>query len=197
MISKAGKTIGIACTIAAAVAVGVAPVASAKGGNGVRAAGTCSASSSSLLKVKQSNGLLQVEFEVDQNSTGIPWNVQLSRNGKIVFSGLRTTHAPSGSFSLERRIQGGASSAIRATASRHGEVCSAAIAAGKAAPVPAASATVPAPAGVKLRGNGTVDDTQPSAVPSSAPATVAAPVADNHGATPGADDVSGHHGSNG
>jgi hypothetical protein len=197
MISKAGKTIGIACTIAAAVAVGVAPIASAKGGNGVRAAGTCSASSSSLLKVKQSNGFLQVEFEVDQNSNGVPWNVQLSRNGKIVFSGLRTTHAPSGSFSLERRIQGGASSAIRATASRNGEVCAAAIAAGKAAPVSAASATVPAPAGVKLRGNGTVDDTQPSAVPSSAPATVAAPVADNHGGAPGADDASGHHLSDG
>ena len=190
MISKAGKTIGITCAIATAVAVGIAPAASAKGGNGVRAAGTCSASSASVLKVKQSNGRLQVEFEVDQNSNGVPWNVQLSRNGKVVFAGVRTTHAPSGSFSLERRIQGGAGSAIRASASRAGEVCTAVVPARATVAAPVASVTAPAPAGVKLRGNGTVDDTQPAPVASSTPVTVPAPVAGRHGS-----DDSGHHGS--
>jgi hypothetical protein len=194
VISKTGKTIGIACAIAAAVAVGVAPAASAKGGNGVRAAGTCSGTSSSQLKVKQDNGRLQVEFEVDQNRNGVPWDVQLSRNGKVVFSGVRTTHAPSGSFSLERRIQGGAASAIRASASRAGEVCTAAVTARTTVPVPVATTVAPAPADVKLRGDGSVDDTQPTAVPSSTRVAVAAAVAGQHGGNSGSDD-SGHHGS--
>jgi hypothetical protein len=177
-------TIGLAASVAA-----IAPTTALakRGGDDTTARGACSKGSTAKLKVKPDNGRLETEFEVDQNRNGVPWNVQLSRNGKVVFSGLRTTHAPSGSFSLERRIASGAASVIRASASRAGEVCSAAIPARTTVPAPVATTAAPAAAGVKLRGDGTVDDTQPTS-------TVAAPVADDHGGHTGSDD-GGHHGS--
>jgi hypothetical protein len=194
MLSTTGKTIGLACTIAAALAVSIAPAASAKDGTGTRVAGVCSASSTSHLKAKTDNGRLQVEFEVDQNRNGVPWSVTLLRNGSNVFAGTRTTSAPSGSFSVERKIAGGTSAVISARATRNGETCTARVKVGAAAIAAAAStpATTAAP-GVKLRGDGTVDDNQ----------SVSATAADDHGADSGAGvassgsgaDDHGHHGS--
>ena len=90
------------------------------------------------------------------------WNVELRRDGRLVFSGVRTTVAPRGSFSVERKIAGGASSAvIRARATRNGEVCTAtAKLPARSAATPAATKSVAAaPAGaVELRGDGSVDD---------------------------------------
>ena len=51
-----------------------------------------------------SNGGLEVEFEVDQNQAGVKWNVRLKDNSEAVFRGSATTKPPSGSFSIERRI---------------------------------------------------------------------------------------------
>jgi hypothetical protein len=66
--------------------------------------GACTASSTSKLKVKTDDGRLEVEFEVDSNRVGQRWNVVIKDNGVTVFSGARTTTAPSGSFEVERRI---------------------------------------------------------------------------------------------
>jgi hypothetical protein len=191
MLSTTGKTIGLACTVAAALAVSIAPAASAKGGNGTRVAGVCSASSTSFLKAKQDDGRLQVEFEVDQNRSGVAWNVTLLRNGRAAFAGTRTTSAPSGSFSVERRLAGGTSPVFTARATRNGETCTARLkvaAATVAAPAPATTTTAAA-TGVKLRGDGSVDDN-----------SVAAPVAgDDHGGNSGSGhdgaDDHGNHGS--
>ncbi|MDX6477156.1 MAG: hypothetical protein QOH95_2667 [Gaiellaceae bacterium] len=192
MFSTKATSIALAGTLAVAVAVSIAPAASASG-PGTRVAGVCSASSTSFLKVKRDNGLLQVEFEVDQNRTGVAWQVRLRRNGATAFAGTRTTTAPSGSFSLERRLAGGPA-VIRARAMRNGEVCTATLT-GSSAAAAAATATV---AGPKLRGDGTVDDTTLGA---------AASGADRHGgnsATSGSAgsgnsglDDHGHHGSHG
>lgn len=196
MLGTTGKSIGIACTVVAALAVSIAPAASAKGGDGTRVAGVCSGQSTSLLKIKARDGRLEIAFEVDQNRNRVPWNVQLLRNGKLAFAGTRTTVAPSGSFSLERKLAAGGAPVIRARASRNGELCTAtltaprATAAAVAATAPAASAS-----GVKLRGDGTVDDNQAAAAP--------APVAsdDHHGGSSGSggpgDDHSGHGGDDG
>ncbi|HET6173673.1 MAG TPA: hypothetical protein VFD90_13750 [Gaiellales bacterium] len=124
MISNTAKTIAAAFTVAAALGATTVQSASAKSGPGVRIAGTCSETSASKLKVKQDNGRLQVEFEVDQNRVGVPWTVELRKDGRIVFKGTRTTIAPSGSFSLERRIAG-TTGAITASATRAGEGCTA------------------------------------------------------------------------
>jgi hypothetical protein len=166
MLSTTGKSLGIACAVAAALAVSIAPAASAKGGNGTRVAGVCSAASTSFLKAKADDGRIEVEFEVDQNRAGVPWDVTLTRNGTTVFAGTRTTVAPSGSFSVERKIAGGAAPVIRARAVRNGETCTASLrlpAAKAAAAAAAPVATTTAAPAVKLRGDGTVDDTSASA----------------------------------
>jgi hypothetical protein len=187
MLSTTGKTVGIACTIAAALAVSIAPAASAKGGDGTRVTGVCSGQSTSLLKVKHDDGRLEVEFEVDQNRSRVPWSVQLLRNGKLTFAGTRTTGAPSGSFSLERRLAGGISPVIRARATRNGETCTATLIVHATAPAPAAAASA---TGVKLRGDGTVDDNQVTA-------PAAAQAEDHHGGNSGSGGAedNGHHGS--
>jgi 2-methylaconitate cis-trans-isomerase PrpF len=126
VISKTSKAIGTACTVVAALAVTIVPTAAAKGGDGIRVPGTCSGATSSELKVKHDDGRIEVEFEVDQNRSGVRWNVQLRRAGRLAFEGTRKTAGPSGSFSLERKVAGStAPVTIRARATRAGEVCSA------------------------------------------------------------------------
>jgi hypothetical protein len=99
----------LALVLAAAVAattisLGSAP-AFAKGGGGgdVRASSACSTGVIKL-KAKHDDGLIEVEAEVDTNRNGQVWSVKLVDNGVTTFSGQRTTVAPSGSFSVEKRI---------------------------------------------------------------------------------------------
>ena len=136
MITSTTKTIAAAFAVAAALGATTAQAATAKNGDGVRVAGTCSDTSASNLKVKRDNGRLQVEFEVDQNHGGVPWTIELRKDGRLVFEGTRMTAAPSGSFSLHRHM-GGAKGLIKARATRNGETCSATIQPGK---IPAAAA---------------------------------------------------------
>ena len=90
-------------------------------------AGSCTGSSSAKLKAKHDDGRLEVEFEVDQNRNGVTWDVRLRRNGSVAVKTRATTKAPSGSFSVERKIADGAGSdRIKAKAtSPSGEVCTA------------------------------------------------------------------------
>jgi hypothetical protein len=70
--------------------------------------------------------LIEAEFEVDQNIAGRRWNVVITRDGATVFRGVRTTRAPSGSFTVERRLRNPAGSdriVAKATAARGGQVC--------------------------------------------------------------------------
>jgi hypothetical protein len=120
------RTITLAITLATSVAaLAVSPLASAKGGDGVRVVGACTQSSTAKLKLSRENSGIEVEFEVDQNRNGVPWKVTLRRNGSLVTSTTATTHAPSGSFSL-RRVIAGAHGTVVATAKRSsGERCTA------------------------------------------------------------------------
>ena len=105
-----------------------APLASAKGGDGVKVGGVCSKSSTSKLKLKNQDRGLEVEFEVDQNRSGVPWRVTLRRNGSVVASTTIRTHAPSGSFSLNRVVAGtaGADRIVAVATSPSGATCTAA-----------------------------------------------------------------------
>ena len=88
---------------------------------------TCTGNSTAKLKSKPDDGRLETEFEVDQNRTGVRWRVSLRRNGAVVVSTRATTRAPSGSFSVERRLANRAGTdtiSARAT-SPSGEVCTA------------------------------------------------------------------------
>jgi hypothetical protein len=93
----------------------------------IRVSGSCTGNSRAKLKVKRDRGRLKTEFEVDQNVNGVAWAVKLSRNGTVAVQTTRTTHAPSGSFSIERRLSNGAGpDRISASAtSPSGEVCTA------------------------------------------------------------------------
>jgi hypothetical protein len=118
------RLIALAATLAAcAAALGVAPLASAKGGPGVTVHGVCTHSSTATLKLKRESSGTEVEFEVDQNRNGVQWKVTLRRNRSLVTSTKATTHAPSGSFSVRRVISG--AGAFTAVATRSGERCSA------------------------------------------------------------------------
>lgn len=88
--------------------------------------GSCSGSSDWKLKAKPDNGRLEVEFEVDQNVNGQVWNVKLKDNGSTFWHGLKTTHSPSGSFSLTKRTANNAGTDTitgRAVNQNTGEVC--------------------------------------------------------------------------
>ena len=101
--------------------------ASAKDGDGrVIVRGDCSARTDWKLKAKPDDGRMEVEFEVDSNRNGQVWTWTLRSNRSVFASGRRTTQAPSGSFSVERRTGDSAGTQrISATArnARTGETC--------------------------------------------------------------------------
>jgi hypothetical protein len=96
---------------------------------GKRLRGRCSGGATSKLKVKPDNGRLETEFEVDQNRAGVTWKVRIRHDGKLAVRRSATTKAPSGSFSVKRRLRNGAGSdRISATAtSPSGQVCRASL----------------------------------------------------------------------
>jgi hypothetical protein len=88
--------------------------------------GSCSGSTDWKLKVKPDDAGIEVEFEVEQNKNGKTWNVQLKQDGTTFWSGARTTHAPSGSFSVNRLATNKAGVHVfvgRAVNQTTGEVC--------------------------------------------------------------------------
>jgi hypothetical protein len=99
------------------------------GSKAKRAAGTCTGRSSAKLKVKPRNGRLETEFEVDQNRNGVRWTVRIRRDGKSVVKTRARTKAPSGSFSVERRLRNpaGRDRIVARATSASGEVCKAAV----------------------------------------------------------------------
>jgi hypothetical protein len=96
------KKLGIATALVSLAAVAAPGLAAA--GDDVRSNGKCTGSSTAKIKAKARDGKLEVEFEVDQNKNGVPWKVKIKDNGDVQFRGTAKTKAPSGSFSIEKRI---------------------------------------------------------------------------------------------
>ena len=122
------KTIFIAIAALAGAMLVVAPAALAGNDHDreVIRTGTCSAGSTWKLKVKLDDGRIETEFEVDQNRVGRRWRVNLRQNGNLVFSGIRRTLAPSGSFEARKLLanQAGADRIVgSARALAGGETC--------------------------------------------------------------------------
>ena len=114
----------------AVLAVALLPMsAQASGGADVIKTGSCGARSDWKLKLSKDNGRIETEFEVDQNRVGKRWRVTLSRNSSTVFTGIRTTLAPSGSFTVRRLLVAAGTTRIAATARaiQTGERCHAVI----------------------------------------------------------------------
>src|SRR3954449_328860 len=101
------KTSLVAATslVVVATALGVAPAqASGGGGDAVRRSGNCSGSTDWKLKAKPDDGRIEVEGEIDSNRVGQTWTWRIVHNGRVSAKGSKTTHAPSGSFRVERRL---------------------------------------------------------------------------------------------
>jgi hypothetical protein len=120
----------VALTIAAlagAVILVSAPAVAAGGDDReIRRSGNCSGATDWKLKAKLDDGRIETEFEVDQNRNGQRWRVVMKRDGHRFFRGVRTTHAPSGSFEVNRRPRnhrGPDRIVARAVNLQSGEVC--------------------------------------------------------------------------
>jgi len=95
----------VLAALAALTALVVASGAPAKGGGtAVIKTGSCSGNATWMLKAKPDDGALETEFEVDQNVAGRDWKVVIRQNGVERFRGIRTTKAPSGSFTVRRLL---------------------------------------------------------------------------------------------
>lgn len=126
MMGERSRRLGLAAGIAVMILT-VLPVGAvtAKDGDIIRT-GSCTGRSDWKLKLSPEDGRIEVEFEVDQNRVGRPWNVKLKRDGSVLWKGQRTTRAPSGSFEVRRVVSdraGRDTIVARATNPNSGEVC--------------------------------------------------------------------------
>jgi hypothetical protein len=121
-----------ALTTAAVLALGAPAYASHggddNGGGGgddrVIKTGSCSDGARWKLKVKTDDGRLEVEGEVDSNTSGQTWSWRIKDNGTVAASGTATTSGRSGSFSVERKIANKAGTdKVTFRATRNGQVC--------------------------------------------------------------------------
>lgn len=105
----------------------VAAPAQAKGGDAVSNSAACATGTIKVKAKVDDGGLLEVEGEVDTNRVGQTWTWRIVRNGTVAAKGSKVTAAPSGSFSVNRRIANPAGQdtiKFRAVRPATGTVCS-------------------------------------------------------------------------
>ena len=115
--------IGTALVAGALVA---APAAVAARDGDIIRTGNCSGSTDWKLKAGKRDGGIELEFEVDSNRNGQQWRVRIYDQSVLVYGATRTTVAPSGSFSVERKIANRAGTdtiVARARNLANGELC--------------------------------------------------------------------------
>jgi hypothetical protein len=98
-------SLAVVSVLTASLALTASP-ATASGGDDDRVikTGSCSGTADWKLKVKTDDGRLEVEGEVDSNTTGQTWAWKIKDNGSVPAKGSATTAGASGSFSVERKI---------------------------------------------------------------------------------------------
>ena len=120
------KLVGVMSIVLAFAALAAASAPAKGGGTGIVKRGSCSGSATWKLKAKMDGAFIETEFEVDQNVAGKKWRVVIRQNGVKRFSGIKTTKAPSGSFTVHRRLddKAGADRIVgKATALATGQTC--------------------------------------------------------------------------
>ena len=122
-----GRTIRtlIGTALVAGALVAAPAAVAAKDGDIIRT-GNCSGSTDWKLKAGKRDGGIELEFEVDSNRNGQQWRVRIYDQSALVYGATRTTVAPSGSFSVERKIANRAGTdtiVARARNLANGELC--------------------------------------------------------------------------
>ncbi len=115
----------IAGTAGLALAIPLSPALAKSGDDRVEVSseGQCSSSARWELKVKERDGGVEVEFEVDSNVVGQDWDYTLTGPNGVLSAGTRTTTAPSGSFSVEVKTSGSATDAFKGVATNADQTC--------------------------------------------------------------------------
>ena len=111
--------------VVAAALLAIPGPALAKDGDVIRT-GDCSGRADWKIKVSPENGALEVEFEVDSNRAGQTWRVRIWDDGVLRYNSLKTTKAPSGSFTARdvmRNMAGTDNIVARARNVNSGQVC--------------------------------------------------------------------------
>ncbi len=88
--------------------------------------GSCTGSTDWKMKARPDDGRIEVEAEIDSNVNGQRWRWVLRHDGSVSARGTSRTHAPSGSFTVERRTVNSSGTdryRFRARNPRTGEVC--------------------------------------------------------------------------
>ena len=122
--------------LAAAATLVVAPATAATADDDdredreIERSGSCTGGTDWKFEVKEDDGGLEIEFEVDSNRSGQVWRVRAYDNGDRVVRTRKVTRPPSGSFEVERHIADRAGEDRVVARARHlatGELCRAVI----------------------------------------------------------------------
>ena len=125
-VTGAARALALSLALTAGLVGADATAASASGGDddGVIRTGTCSGGARWKLEVKNDDGRLEVEGEIDSNVVGQRWRWVLRHNGSVSDRGTGTTAGRSGSFEVERRmVDLAGTDAVVLRAVRDGQVC--------------------------------------------------------------------------
>lgn len=121
-----GKLIVAMAVVLAMTALAASAALGQGGGTQVIKTGSCSGAATWKLKAKIDNGRIETEFQVDQNVAGRRWHVIIKQNGIVRADVIKTTQAPSGSFTVRRLLRnmpGGDHIVGKARALATGQTC--------------------------------------------------------------------------
>jgi hypothetical protein len=94
------------------------------GGAEVRNSGSCSGSADWTIKAKPDDGRIEVEAEIDSNTSGQTWHWKLKHDVRLEDRGTKRTRGRSGSFSVTRRTDNNAGAdSFKFRATHNGQVC--------------------------------------------------------------------------
>jgi hypothetical protein len=98
------RTLAVTTATVAALTAAITAPAQARPDDRIERTGGCSGSADWKLKAKSDDGRIEVEGEIDTNRNGQVWRWRIKHNGDTSAHGRARTHAPSGSFSVERKM---------------------------------------------------------------------------------------------
>jgi hypothetical protein len=95
-------TIPLALTLALAPGSALAKNGDDGGRQEVRVAGACGKGATAALRLRQRDGIIRAQLEIQHTRSAASWRVVLVQEGRVVYRGRARTSA--GAFEVERRL---------------------------------------------------------------------------------------------